>query len=104
MASYTHVVLLKPNFHIWGFMCFYRSSHHLNLHILVVHLLEEDGEMLFLSCEFAAKVQRLCVICLVMKMVLRIYKRLGLKPAYSGCPLLLSKCVMFEVLTTILSF
>lgn len=28
-------------------MCFYRSSHHLNLHILVVHLLEKDGEMLF---------------------------------------------------------
>lgn len=47
MASYTHVVLLKPNFHIWCFMCFYRSSHHLNLHILVVHLLEKDGEMLF---------------------------------------------------------
>lgn len=46
MASYTHV-LLKPNFHIWCFMCFYRSSHHLNLHILVVHLLEKDGEMLF---------------------------------------------------------
>lgn len=44
VASYTHFVLLQPNFYIW---CSIRSSHHLNLHILVVHLFGKDGDMFF---------------------------------------------------------